>query len=202
MTHTPHSEQDPSLEVIPSTQAPYLHVGEPVLPYGTTNPSSGYSGTDTSAERARRDDSTGVTGARQSKTFMALNRYGEAGLTWKELAYLEGWHHGQASGALSNLHKAGSIARLSERRDRCKVYVLPEYVNGREIEPCAARGAGLPHRGDAVEAWIKAHRDAEDLSGPLDVYGPWDALDALLDEYRLAADTGQTLAQIVKGDDE
>jgi hypothetical protein len=41
---------------------------------------------------------------------------------------------------LSDLHKAGRIARLTEERNRCKVYVLPEYVNGRETEPHGGRG--------------------------------------------------------------
>ena len=43
-------------------------------------------------------------------------------------------HHGSVSGALSNLHKSGKLARLAEKRDRCKIYVLPEFVDGRETE--------------------------------------------------------------------
>jgi hypothetical protein len=59
-----------------------------------------------------------------------------------------------------------------------------------------------PHRGDQIEAWIKDRRDAEDQTRPWDTYGPWDALDVLLDEYRLAADTGQSLENIVNGEPE
>jgi hypothetical protein len=55
------------------------------------------------------------------------------GRTWKELADIQSWHHGQASGVLSVLHKEGLIARLIEKRNRCAVYVMPEYVNGRAI---------------------------------------------------------------------
>jgi DNA-binding MarR family transcriptional regulator len=55
------------------------------------------------------------------------------GLTWRELSDRTGWHHGTASGALSVLHKEGLIARLEERRDRCQIYVLPEFVLGREV---------------------------------------------------------------------
>jgi hypothetical protein len=57
------------------------------------------------------------------------------------LADICGWHHGQASGALSDLHKAGLIARLVERRNRCSVYVLPEHVGGRAT---AAHGRNKP----------------------------------------------------------
>jgi hypothetical protein len=39
------------------------------------------------------------------------------------------------SGSLSSLHKEGRIVRLREKRQRCHVYVLPEYVGERDIEP-------------------------------------------------------------------
>ena len=56
-------------------------------------------------------------------------------MTVAELRTVTGWHHGQASGVLSCLHKEEKIARLTESRDRCKCYVHPMYVNGRETEP-------------------------------------------------------------------
>jgi hypothetical protein len=104
---------------------------EPSLPYAGT---SGWSGTDTSRGRAIDADSTGLTGERQARVIEILDERGEYGLTWKDLADILGAHHGTASGVLSVLHKSGHIARLSESRDRCKIYVLPEYVNGRECE--------------------------------------------------------------------
>jgi hypothetical protein len=51
----------------------------------------------------------------------------------------------------------------------------------------------LPARGDAVEAWLKARRDEY-----LNAYGrtpEWYALDAVLDAYRLHADTGTPLRE-------
>lgn len=42
---------------------------------------------------------------------------------------------GAISGCLSTLHKQGKVARLTEKRLGRKVYVLPEYVNGRDTEP-------------------------------------------------------------------
>jgi hypothetical protein len=58
----------------------------------------------------------------------------EQGATWKEIADELGLHHGSASGVLSVLHLTGKIERLAESRNRCKIYVLPEYVAGRKTE--------------------------------------------------------------------
>ena len=55
-------------------------------------------------------------------------------MTWKDLSEVTGWHHGTASGALSVLHKVDRICRLSESRNRCKIYVLEEFVNERATE--------------------------------------------------------------------
>jgi hypothetical protein len=104
---------------------------KPVTPYNGT---SGWSGTDTSLERAVRADIDGTTSERQARVMGMLRRAGTRGLTWKELGEAGGWHHGTASGALSTLHKAERIARLLERRDRCRVYVALEHVNGRETD--------------------------------------------------------------------
>jgi hypothetical protein len=104
----------------------------PVLPYAGT---SGWSGSDTSRARAIDADRDGTTTDRQMRTIRLLSDSGVAGLTWREMSDISGEHHGQVSGALSVLHKEGKIARLSESRLRCKVYVLLGNVNGRETEP-------------------------------------------------------------------
>ena len=103
----------------------------PVLPYAGT---SGWSGTDTSKARAITSDTSGDTADRQAAVIRLLYWYAGQGLTWRELADCMGWHHGQASGVLSVLHKEGKIARLLETRARCRVYVLEEYVSGRETD--------------------------------------------------------------------
>lgn len=105
--------------------------GLPVLPYAGT---SGYSGSDTSEERARTEDANGTTSERQTRLLRILEQKGHAGETVLELRQATGWHHGRASAVLSVLHKEGLIERLSERRERCKVYVVPEFVDGRETE--------------------------------------------------------------------
>ena len=103
----------------------------PLLPYAGT---SGHSGNVTSRERAITEDETGITSQRQTLTLNALRDAGTHGLTYKDLCLRFGWHHGQASGVLSVLHKEGQIARLATSRNRCRVYVASGFVNGRKVE--------------------------------------------------------------------
>jgi hypothetical protein len=56
----------------------------------------------------------------------------EYGVTWRDLARMMSLHHGQASGALSSLHRRGFVARLKEKRDGCSVYVTNRFVNDRD----------------------------------------------------------------------
>jgi MarR family len=109
----------------------------PILPYPDkhTGRSSGWSGSDTSQERAEHDDLSGVTSRRQKYVLVLLMRARYRGLTWKELADKADFHHGQASGVLSNLHAAGLIERLADRRNKCHPYVLPDFVRDRETQP-------------------------------------------------------------------
>jgi len=109
----------------------------PILPYAGT---SGWQGSDASRNRALADDADGSTGNRQQIAMWFLIDARSRGLTWRELGDAQGWHAGQSSGALSNLHKVGLITRLKERRNRCSVYVLPEYVNDRELSPFKNEG--------------------------------------------------------------
>lgn len=126
----------------------------PVLPYAGT---SGHAGSDTSRERAQRDDNDGTTSLRQRRALAEIAARGAYGATWRELAVIVGLHHGQASGVLSVLHKEGHLARLTHRRDRCAVYVLPRFVNGRET---ASHGrVDWKRRALIAEAQIRAVRD-------------------------------------------
>jgi hypothetical protein len=111
------------------------------LPYNYRDegPSSGWSGSDTSKDRAQREDEDGTTTYRQGEVIRLLGTRRSLGLTWKELSDQMDWHHGQSSGVLSVLHKDGRIARLSETRNRCKIYVLHEFVNDRSAESPGVR---------------------------------------------------------------
>lgn len=122
---------------------------EPSLPYAGT---SGWSGSDTSQARAVEADTSGVTSYRQSAALFALYRAGEDGLTWRELGDAMGWHHGTASGCLSVLHMTGRIARLSVKRARCKVYVHPDFVAGREVEAHGRKAKPCPNCGYVEKA--------------------------------------------------
>jgi len=104
---------------------------EPELPYAG---SSGWSGTDTSRERAEHMDSTGKTVKNQQLALHLMDLKTAKGVTWKDLSHWFDWHHGTASGVLSALHKSEKVVRLLERRDGCRVYVLPEYVDGRKFD--------------------------------------------------------------------
>jgi hypothetical protein len=102
----------------------------PLTPYAGT---SGWSGSETSRDRAKTQDRDGTTSARQKEALRNIYATKDYGMTWKELSDLTGWHHGQASGVLSVLHKEGLIDRLTERRGKCSVYVGVNSVNGRKI---------------------------------------------------------------------
>jgi hypothetical protein len=128
------------------------------FPYAGT---SGWAGSETSRERAEQQDQDGTFSKRQKQTMQELWQVGSMGLTWRELAFTFNLHHGQASGVLSVLHKAEKISRLEERRNRCAVYVLPEFVNGRETSQHANTKAG----GDKakLEKIRKLHVPSEEL---------------------------------------
>lgn len=95
---------------------------------GTT----GHSGSETSFRQA-----TDMTrrGKSQRAVMRQLMHAGHYGMTVSELRKaLPDLHHGQVSSALTNLHRAEKIARLSEVRNRAKVYVLSLHVDGRPVE--------------------------------------------------------------------
>lgn len=104
----------------------------PALPYAGT---SGWSGSATSHARAVDADTNGATSRRQRLVLAALDVVGAEGLTWQDLSRFANLHHGAASGVLSTLHKAGHIARLTETRNRCQVYVGLDHIAGRELAP-------------------------------------------------------------------
>lgn len=71
-------------------------------------------------------------GERALKTLRFLYERRELGATWFELAEHYGWHHGQASAALSTLHRDNRISRLTEKRGKSFVYVDSMFVDARE----------------------------------------------------------------------
>lgn len=111
----------------------------------------GSSGSDASHDRAAAEAEDGTASERQALILAELANAGAAGLTWRELSANTGRHHGQVTGSLSNLHKAQKVARLTEKRGRCSIYVLPEHVGGRASVPQgrisrALAAVGYPYR--------------------------------------------------------
>lgn len=84
---------------------------------------------DTSRERATREDRTGAFTARREQLLKLLHEAGTIGLTWKDAADLTGLHHGQVSGVLSKLHENGDVFQLKITRYGCHPYLISELKN-------------------------------------------------------------------------
>jgi len=96
----------------------------PSLPY---NGLSGHvANSESSKARAVAEDESGVTASRQKQILDVLAKT-EYGNTWKELADKLGLHHGQVSGALSVLHKAGRIFALKRTREGSQIYLHARF---------------------------------------------------------------------------
>jgi hypothetical protein len=109
---------------------------EPLTPYPDVDgATSGWSGGASSRDRARRRDASGQTATLQSRVVSMVAATGRYGLTCGEVEAALAMGHGSVSGALSNVHKGGRLARLTERRNGQEIYVSPRYVDGRELAP-------------------------------------------------------------------
>jgi hypothetical protein len=124
----------------------------------------------TSTARAIRDDDTGRTSKRQKAILDLLLRAGERGATWHEVADELRLHHGQASGALSTLHKAGLVfALVGKPRNGCQPYVHRRFTGSffpseRADSPVTTkagrRRASLEALHEAVTLWLAHPTDA------------------------------------------
>ncbi len=150
----------------------------PVKPYAGEHGSSG-----TATSRARAE--SGTLGRSQARIVHALALVGRHGATVAELRSaqtLNDMHHGTISGALSELHKAGVIFRLTEVRKRCRVYVTAGHVEGREFDRPKGTASGLANRLRSCEEREVDYVEHVRFDGH-DYYLAADLLEALMDGY-------------------
>lgn len=111
----------------------------------TYNGTAGAVNQPASQQRAKREASNGAATerARLILQFLAIS---PEGMTWKQLGRVLNLHHGQVSGALSNLHKSGHVFMLHQQRDKCHLYVHAQfrvnYTTDERIDEPAQTKAG------------------------------------------------------------
>lgn len=134
-------------------------MGETMIPYPGMG--SGHAGNATSRERQETEDANGMTEGRQQAALAYVAVHVSDGVTVAEVQDALGVGHGQASSALSHLHRAGKITRIKSRRNKQEIYVLPEYVNGRDVSPYNERNNRKHPKFYSDEAVMKAMKAAE-----------------------------------------
>lgn len=103
----------------------------------------------------------------QPKVRALLLQYGSYGATMREACDVLHGTHQSVSSALSSLHKAGVITRLTQTRDRCGVYVIdePRFTQGRTTIPHRANKSRkeITHAQieTVVDAWMAAPGEHE-----------------------------------------
>lgn len=120
--------------------------GQLFTPYNGTG---GYVERLASIARAFAEVESGQLSKRQHDVLRALTDAGSDGATWRVVGAQLNLHHGQVSGALSNLHKGGGVFMLRRTVNRCHPYVAREfrYLYGRDEvwdSPATTR-AGVRH---------------------------------------------------------
>lgn len=96
----------------------------PFLPYAGTG---GHAGSEASRDRAEREAGDGTLADRQRAVLDYLDYIGISGATWATVGQHLALHHGQVSGALSNLHAGGAVFMLRKRHNRSHPYVHAKY---------------------------------------------------------------------------
>ena len=144
---------------------------EPSLSYAGT---SGNVNVDTSRDATIHADLTGITNKAQRYVLTMAGMMREKGVTVIELRERNGAvHHGRVSAALTNLHMAGRLVRLQDRRLRSHIYVLPEFANGRET--LAYKPNRKPIDEEVIVGVLLAHRFDPQPTNPGDCDCGWRA---------------------------
>lgn len=91
--------------------------------YGET---AGFVSHGASRDRAVAEARSGAF-TKRARQILDLLESNPDGLTWRELGARLNLHHGQVSGALSNLHRREMVFMLHKQRDRCHPYVHVKF---------------------------------------------------------------------------
>lgn len=91
------------------------------------NGTGGYVERPTSIARAVQEVEDGTLSKRQQAVLQLLDSAGKNGCIWQAVGQQLNLHHGQASGVLSNLHKAGEVFMLRKKVMRCHPYVAKQF---------------------------------------------------------------------------
>lgn len=94
--------------------------------FNTYAGTSGYVNQPASLARAITEANKG-TSTERARLVLTHLAYKPEGMTWRELAEAMNLHHGQISGALSNLHRSGHVFMLRQQRNKCHPYVHAIY---------------------------------------------------------------------------
>lgn len=100
---------------------------------------------------------------RQKLVLILVAQRREEGMTVKEFRDKEKFHHGTASSLFTTLHMRGLLVALQEARNGATVYVVPEFVNGRETRSYR-RLARKGLKAD-IAAVIEQHRMTTEYAG-------------------------------------
>ena len=125
----------------------------PITPYAGTG---GWSGSETSRDRAIREANSGELTKRQHDALTVLAEHPD-GLVWSDLADILKLHHGQISSVLSNLHHAGVIFQTLTPRNRCLPYVHGKFRDRhdeRRDEPIKRAQTVPPHAQQIIQETI------------------------------------------------
>lgn len=111
----------------------------------TYNGTAGAVNQPASQQRAKREATSGAATER-ARLILAVLAELPQGATWKQLGAVLGLHHGQVSGALSNLHKSGHVFMLHQQQDKCHLYCHAQfrvnYTTDERIDEPAQTKAG------------------------------------------------------------
>ena len=99
----------------------------PELPFAPYDGTGGHAGSEASRLRAETEADDGTLADRQAIVLNYLDGAGASGATWVTTGQALSLHHGQVSGALSNLHQAGAVFMLRKRHNRSHPYVHAKY---------------------------------------------------------------------------